>query len=335
MKRTVVTAPGKAVLSGEYAVLAGAPAVSMAVDRRARVSVSSLADGALNTVAAPGYASGEWRFETGPDSRVRWQDGLPPGGLPVIEAAWQRYPGDAPLSIVVDTRDFHDRASGRKLGLGSSAAATTALLTALSIHLRDLLPTWAECRDVHRALQGQRGSGVDVATSYQGGLLRYSMADETPRALGWPSALEYRLLWSGSPADTVAQLAKYAGRDPHEESSDSLAAAAAAVADAWPDADIDDLLRAIARYTEALRQFDVDHGLGIFDAGHGTLSARASAAGLVYKPCGAGGGDIGIVLGTDSAAIEAFCGQAATEGFSKLDIHLDRHGVRLMSGGER
>ena len=335
MKSTVVTAPGKAVLSGEYAVLAGAPAVSMAVDRRARVSVSSLAEGATSTVAAPGYASGEWRFETGPDGRVTWLDRLPPGGLPVVEATWQRYPGDAPLSIVVDTRDFHDPASNRKFGLGSSAAATTALLTALSVHCRDAVPTWAECRDVHRALQGQRGSGVDVATSFHGGLLRFSMADEAPRTLRWPGGLEYRLLWSGSPADTVAQLAKYDGRDPHEQSSGLLADAAAAVADAWPDADTDALLEAFARYTEMLRQFDVDHGLGIFDAGHGALSARATGAGLVYKPCGAGGGDIGIVLGTDSAAIEAFCEQAATEGFSKLDMHLDSHGVRVMPGETR
>lgn len=335
MKRTVVTAPGKAVLSGEYAVLAGAPAISMAVDRRAHVSVSSLTQGAINTVAVPGYASGEWRFETGPEGRVSWSDGRPPGGLPVIEAAWQRYPADEPLSIVVDTRNFHDRASSHKLGLGSSAAATTALLTALSVHLRDVLPTWSECRDVHCALQGQRGSGVDVATSYHGGVLCYDIAVEAPRTLGWPSALKYRLLWSGSPVDTVAKLAKYDGRDPREETSALLADAAAAVADAWSGADIDVLLRAFARYTETLQQFDIDHDLGIFDAGHGALSTRAAATGLVYKPCGAGGGDIGIVLGTDSAAIEAFCGQASAEGFSKLDTHLDRHGVRVRSGGER
>jgi phosphomevalonate kinase len=37
----MASAPGKLVLAGEYAVLDGAPAIVMAVDRRAVVSVAA------------------------------------------------------------------------------------------------------------------------------------------------------------------------------------------------------------------------------------------------------------------------------------------------------
>ena len=54
----VASAPGKAVLCGEYAVLDGAPAVCMALDRRARVTVTPF-EGDWNRVSAPGYSAVE------------------------------------------------------------------------------------------------------------------------------------------------------------------------------------------------------------------------------------------------------------------------------------
>ena len=53
------SAPGKVILSGEYAVLDGAPAVVMAVDRRARVSVSA-GSGDWHRVSAPGLFEGDF-----------------------------------------------------------------------------------------------------------------------------------------------------------------------------------------------------------------------------------------------------------------------------------
>ena len=39
ISRVTASAPGKVVLSGEYAVLSGAPAICMAVNRRATVTI--------------------------------------------------------------------------------------------------------------------------------------------------------------------------------------------------------------------------------------------------------------------------------------------------------
>ena len=59
---TRTTAPGKLVLSGEYAVLDGAPAVAMAIDRRAVVDVSRSQE-PWHSVIAPGFTQTEGRFQ--------------------------------------------------------------------------------------------------------------------------------------------------------------------------------------------------------------------------------------------------------------------------------
>ena len=86
MTRTVVaSAPGKIVLSGEYAVLAGAPAIVMAVDRRARVAIADV-DGDVSRVRAPGYTDETGRFET-IDGELRWHDGQSVFGI--VDSVWR------------------------------------------------------------------------------------------------------------------------------------------------------------------------------------------------------------------------------------------------------
>jgi len=72
------------------------------------------------------------------------------------------------------------------------------------------------------------------------------------------------------------------------------------------------IIKECGRYNEHLRQFIVDHELGIFDAGHEEIRRAAGDANLMYKPCGAGGGDVGIVFGTDDAALDSFIDELAT-----------------------
>lgn len=332
MSGTVVTAPGKAVLCGEYSVLAGAPAICMAIDRRASVRVEDAA-GNHGCVTTRGYADGTWRFEPGADGKPEWLDRPPDGGLPIVEAALRQSRSDAAAAITIDTRQFRDRNSGQKLGLGSSAAACTALLAALTCHRGDALPDTREFVDLHREVQGRRGSGVDVAASVHGGLLAFRMADAEPAPLDWPSGLEYRYLWSGKSADTVARLKRFDHRNAHRATLRALIEAAEAVAHKWTTASPAEVLELLDEYGRVLRHFGIDHGLGIFDAGHDVIADHAQDAGLVYKPCGAGGGDIGIVLGVDAGAIDAFCSQMMKFKFSKLDLRLDRVGIKVLTGG--
>ncbi len=53
--------------------------------------------------------------------------------------------------------------------------------------------------------------------------------------------------------------------------------------------------------------------------------------GLVYKPAGAGGGDIGIVFGRDAAELDAFIAHRAGLIHGVVSCELDPNGVRLES----
>ena len=329
MTGVTFSAPGKAVLCGEYAVLHGAPAVSMAVDRRAVVGLEATGDDWC-TVATPGYQRGCWRFRAGGDGTIEWLDDLPPQGISLVEEAWQICAWDDPhsMAITIDTSEFADAETGTKLGFGSSAAASVALVGALLASRSAGSDTWPVARQVHRALHGGRGSGVDVATSCHGGIIVYTMAeDETPAKVRMPNGLVFRFLWSGQAADTATVIGKLDTDSAPDESWLKLIATAENGARAWAASATVQILEAERNYTKALRQFDRTHGLGIFGAGHGELVGIADSGDVVYKPCGAGGGDIGIAMGTSESDVAAFCGQAERMGFVTLDARVDDRGV--------
>lgn len=318
MRSVVTSAPGKVVLSGEYAVLYGAPAVCMAVNRRATATVTRV-DAAWNSVTAPGYSSVEGRFVC-EAAAPRWLQGG--RDYPLVDAAWRVLdpPNDGRLSIELDTRAFYDEASGTKIGLGSSAALTVALTAALAPS-NDLT---ASARRVHRLFQSGTGSGVDIAASVHGGLLEYRMQGATTAQLSWPEGLAFRVVWTGTAAPTAGKLDRLRETG-HRPSKDALLRSASSIAGAWRSAA--GVLSQLPAYIETLRQFSDDHDLGIFDAGHDKLVREAHAAGLVYKPCGAGGGDVGILLGTNNEQLDEFLTGMPGSGCRVLDCKLATRGV--------
>jgi phosphomevalonate kinase len=311
MTGRIATAPGKVVLSGEYAVLDGAPAISMAVDRRA--AVRTCPEDAADGVREAG------------DTRL----------LDAVLAALGM-PAPAP-AVEQDTDAFYapDGQGKRvKLGIGSSAALAVALCRYFAPPASADHAVFEAALAAHRDFQSGAGSGVDIATSFAGGVICYRMGDRLPVSSSWPRGLHYRLLWSGRPADTRARLRRYSRRRT-QGSAAELRARSEAIADAWVAGATDRLLRDYREYVATLRRFDVDHGLGIFESGHDALAGRAQREGLVYKPCGAGGGDIGIALSADGEQLIRFVEEARGSGFAPLDIGLDARGaVAAGSGGE-
>ena len=294
---STASAPGKAVLSGEYAVLDGAPAISVAVDRRAKVRITE-SENDWHSVTAPGFTPGTGRFVV-KSGAVEWLEGGAEFGLveAVLLAADVELAG--PVSMELDTREFVDTASGNKIGIGSSAALTVALLAAL----RRSTDVFVDAIRAHRLFQKVSGSGVDVATAVHGGLIEFRADNAIVKPLEWPAGLACRFVWSGVAVSTPEKLAKL-GAQAQRESRQQLARSASHIAAAWHSAEA--VLQAFPAYIEDLRRFSIDHDLGIFDAGHEELASRAADAGLVYKPCGAGGGDIGVLLGASEPELDDF-----------------------------
>lgn len=320
---TNAMAPGKLILSGEYAVLQDAPAIVMAVNRRAHVSVTRH-DDSQSVFETPGLAEGAWHFDVDDDGTIRWLDETRVPGATLLEAVARQtdFRPMSPVRVNVDTRSFFERAGGQKLGLGSSAAATVALTAALSESRTDE-EIWQKARRAHGEMQG--GSGVDIAASSFGGLLCYRQsAEAVPASLNWPASLVCRVYFSGVSASTPAAVERIRLAD---APWDALVAAADEAAAAWTSGECAAILGSVQAFTSRLRDFDEVTSAGIFNAGHAEMCKGGEEFGVVYKPSGAGGGDCGVALSTDIGKLDAFDRVASSCGFVSLEIERDNSGL--------
>ncbi|WP_108471256.1 mevalonate kinase family protein [Rhodanobacter thiooxydans] len=328
--RVLATAPGKLVIAGEYAVLEGAPALVLAIDRRAHVTLEDTG-GSDYEITAPGLGIDAAHGRLDAAGRIAWPalDAAASAPLRLVGAILETLGAEdrpPPFRASLDTRAFHANSDGRrKLGLGSSAALTVALASAIRALGRRGAPSLDMLLAAHRRAQGGHGSGLDVAASLTGGLLLYRLHDGQPRIAPatWPHGLEWCCVWSGRPASTghfLQRLAAWRARAPtrHATAMRELGDCAAVAAGA---ASADALLEAVAACAQALDRLGAASGLDIFSPEHRALAALAARLGVAYKTCGAGGGDIGIALATDAARLQAFRRAASAAGFPVLDLH--------------
>jgi phosphomevalonate kinase len=293
-------APGKLVLTGAYAVLDGAPAIVVAVDRHAVADTE--------------------RVASSPPAEVRLAVGL-----------------DAPPAI--DVSALQD-GQGRKLGLGSSAAAVVASLAARALAGGEDVASAAVrrrifgvARDAHARVQSG-GSGVDVAASVFGGALRYALGAGAPsiQPLAWPAGLFLAAFFSGESArtsDLRARVDAARVRRPgdHADLARTMERTAAVAADAFEAGDASAFARAAAAYGTLLGDLGRFADAPIVPSAWGTLVRRAAAEAGAFLPSGAGGGDVAVWLGAAPPPDE-FLAEAHTLGLQALPISVDPDGVR-------
>ena len=303
------SAPGKLFLSGEYAVLDGAPAIACAVGRRVRVRLQRSTTGEAEEAA-------RWREAAAQLIFARASGGKAPGG-----------------GLEIDSRALY-AADGAKYGLGSSAAVAAAVTGAL-LAARGCLPDIGEqlrlAKSLHRARQGSGGSGVDVAASLHGGVV--AQAGGRVERLEWPSGLACAVIWSGRCADTGRALGRYRaalqGRSQRVRAAlERLKAEAGAVRQAWP-AGARAALEALERFAAAWQALDRAAELGVYSVAHRELRDLARASGCLYKPSGAGGGDCGLALACDPQPLERMRRAAAKKGYATLDMDLAVTGLSV------
>jgi len=310
----ITRAPGKLVLSGAYVVLEGAPALVAAVDRY--------------VVADPGRPAELLTEE------VRTAIAL---GV-IDEAPW------------FDASALRADEGRRKLGVGSSAAILVASMAARAAWQRQARgegpPGWdreallAGALDAHRAAQGG-GSGLDVAASVLGGVLRCRLQLRTGAPLGYgpqletiphalPDGLTVTVLASEAEARTSAMLARvreFAERSPARYRTRMEYAAAGAGLAASAES-VADFVVGLQRQVEALGEIGELAGVPIVTEALRQLGPAAAEEGAVIAPSGAGGGDVAILVGSRPPS-EALLQRAFAAGLSVEPMRIAARGVHL------
>ncbi|MEL6646671.1 MAG: hypothetical protein AAFY35_14930 [Pseudomonadota bacterium] len=287
-----VSAPGSTLVTGEHAVIYGAPSVVAAVEQRATVRLTHSAEPTVSIssqIAPPISATLQDLVAEGPYRFV----------IACVLACRERLRGG--LDIDIRSEINHT------LGLGSSAAVTVATLAALEGDVTKTLHTKA--LKIIRAIQG-RGSGADLAASLFGGALSYQVTGDGPaRIASLPLPPQMSLFNVGYKTPTPEVLALVAAkRDADPAGIDAIFAEMEEVAmqtialihaDAWPA-----LGPHLAEY-----QMLMDR-LGVSDGALDAAVARAVATPGVIgaKISGSGLGDCVLAFGE------------VPEGFAAVDV---------------
>lgn len=350
MTRWVARAPGKVVLLGEYAVLEGAPALVQAVDRSCRVDLVPCATGDCR-VEAPQLGIPPVRFTLADGGRVQWREALPAPFVrtaTLIESVLGRIHGlggrTLPFQMRIDTAELFDADGKRpiKLGLGSSAATAVAVDAVLHAaffegdHCESAVETVARLLVPGREAQGNAGSGIDLAASLCGGLLGYRIRNEQIeiRSLELPEEIRTCFVWAGEPASTADLLAAWrrsmesAPRE-HGRLLGELQSVAASGLAAVESGNAGEILAHWSDYGEIMGKMNDLVGCEVVTTEHRIAGGLAELLGGVYKPCGAGGGDLGVAASLEAnfrSRMRRLCRQV---GLKTLPLRPAAQGVRV------
>ncbi|MGO2658443.1 phosphomevalonate kinase [Mycetocola reblochoni] len=323
-----VSAPGKLFIAGEYAVVeTGQPAVLVAVDRYLTVELQPATGEGRLISDQYGRLPVLWRRA---GSRLVLDTDQRPFDY-VLEAisAVESYATESghPLGYYDLTISSElDDMSGRKFGLGSSAAVTAATVQALDRFYDLGLSRLELLKLAYLATMrvNANGSGGDLAASMFGGWIAYTAFDrawvadnrermstvemvrsEWPglsvRAITPPSALQLIVGWTGVPASTMSLVSSVQDRKSTTNShyGEFLSQSRACVEELVAAFEADDAVvaqRQIRQARRLLQRLSAESELVIETPALRLLCDSAGRAGGAAKSSGAGGGDCGIVL---------------------------------------
>ena len=322
-KRAVASAPGKILVAGEYAVLYGAQAVLIAVNRRAHASLVAESQKLSPFLAA---------------LRQSLVDHYGVRNDAVSAAA----------NVRVDSQDLYGT-DGTKYGLGSSAAvtvaATTLCLDAIGEHNPALIHRIAhQAHAQAQQARGVRGSGADIACSIFGGVITAQPGKKdgslpTVKQLPFSPQVTWVAIWTGVAADTVTlvkQVEQFRGQMPksHERLCSEIAETAANLAYALSRRDptqTDKIIAAISRGGDAIMRLGQEAGITLYSKTHQDIHTIAERYGGAAKPTGAGAGDIAIAALPTPQAAQSFREDTRAHGLHIVDLQIALRGAQIDS----
>ena len=321
-------APGKLYIAGEYAVVEnGYPAILVALDQFVTCSIEESAAEVGKIISRQYHNNALQLHRLGEQMVVDNRDNPFSYILSAIKVT-EEYARSFARELRIF--DLHidsqlDSDSGKKYGLGSSAAVTVATVKALC-RFYNLPVTKDEIFKLaaiaHFEVQGN-GSLGDVAASVYGGWIAYHSFDRQWLAqqrkyldlrtlvdLPWPdlkieslkapSNLQLLIGWTGKPASTsqlVDKISLFKARQQKEyrQFLEDSKHCIQRMVDGFHNADLESIKNEIRYNRELLKQLGTNSGVHIETPVLNKLCEIAEDFGGAAKTSGAGGGDCGIV----------------------------------------
>lgn len=343
-----VKAPGKLILIGEYVVLEGAAALVCAVDRFAKIHFSKNSAGYY--ISAPSIGVSELPFDLNA-GQIEFTSHTTTDTIEKLnffkstfEHCWQSFPAkDLPLdpfSITIDTEAFFSQKHKTKLGFGSSASLTVALVKGI-YKLAGKNPheqankeaIFLSALQAHKKAQQNMGSGIDVAASCFAGVLEYKVGNDKtgkpfiPLQLKLWKELPILIIFTGKSESTqkmvygVSQL-KERKPDIYAELMAELARTAQEGIQAYKNQNIFAFMNAAKTYYTQMNLLGKSSSMPIISEVHQKIARWVHQKAGAYKPSGAGGGDIGIAFAESKEHIENIRREIESNGFDCIDINI-------------
>lgn len=334
------------MLAGEYAVLAGSPAIVCAVNKYLTCEVRP---------------SERWGIA---GNGERWHEGdgevpklsFPVESLRVVRDYLEGHGKTLP-AVELTLSDDLRAPSGAKLGLGGSACSSVGVIAGVLAAAQwpfDKELIYKLAAVAHGKAQARPGSAVDVAAATFGGVVWTFRFDVGPLVAAWragpagfaeqvdraktPFREQLRppegivLAFSGESASTAAlvgEIERFASVDPSawKELVTRTGEACERLRDALQagnEAGISGAIRSAGRWLEELSERSRAR---LVTEAHRRVAAEAERLGVAAKISGAGGGDCCVALGR-LEALGVLARRLQEEGMLAVPIEVDPHGVR-------
>ncbi len=358
-QRLKVKVPGKLMVAGEYAVLEpNQPLIVMAVNRFVYCTIESQTEGSLHLVDL-GLDHVKWEFHdweiflNNEDPRLNFIKNALQLSLQFLQEK------DRDFSVFsLTVRSELDDASGKKYGLGSSAAVVTAVISSvLKLFNKGVSKEviFKLAAMAHTVTQ-QSGSGADIAASTFGGMMKYTsfqaewllkeMAEiqsvktivekkwpyYSNQSLQLPKEVKLFVGWTGKPASTtnlvkeVRQL-KETNLTAYDQFLHKSRTAVELIVKGMMEGDSQLFFEGITGNRHALAELGKIANVSIETEKLHQLSIVAEQLGGAGKLSGAGGGDCGLAFIPQNASESALYSQWMAAGIALLPITIYIHGV--------
>jgi len=192
---------------------------------------------------------------------------------------------------------------------------------------------------LHQEIQGGVGSGLDIAASVFGGLVAFGatqpggvVVPEKLDALSWPAMAPVFVGVSASTPKLVMRVNTWRDSEPvvFKELMADMSRVSAAVIAASRSGDLTTVRKGCSEYCGLMQRLGELSGADILSAPHRRVRDASTQKSFDYKPSGAGGGDLGIVLADQSDDLLGFKDTLQELGAKWTELGISSQGVRLV-----